>query len=142
VLLGLKKRLKIPKGSVTIIIEKHAFMLTLLWDGMYVRQYPVGIGRYNKTPEGTFEIATMREKPVWYAPDGKVYAFGHPKNVLGTRWMGLKETPEFSGYGIHGTTQPDSVGKAMSNGCIRMRNKDVEELFSLVRIGTKVIIRK
>lgn len=135
-------RLKIPKGDVTILVDKDTFTLTLLLDGMYIRQYRVGIGRYNKTPEGTFEVGSMRKKPIWYAPDGKVYAYGHPKNVLGTRWIGLKETPEYSGYGIHGTTQPDTIGKAVSNGCIRMRNEDVEQVFDLVHIGTKVIIRK
>jgi len=57
-----------------------------------------------------------------------------PANPLGTRWMGLG----YKGYGIHGTNMPLSIGKAASHGCIRMRNRDVEDLFNRVEVGDAV----
>jgi lipoprotein-anchoring transpeptidase ErfK/SrfK len=60
-----------------------------------------------------------------------------PDNPVGTRWVGLSQ----KGYGIHGTNEPGSIGKARSHGCIRMRNRDVEEFFTLVSVGDTVEIR-
>jgi hypothetical protein len=58
-------------------------------------------------------------------------------NPIGTRWIGLNA----NGYGIHGTNDPGSVGKAASHGCIRMRNRDIEQFFAMVRAGNVVRIR-
>jgi lipoprotein-anchoring transpeptidase ErfK/SrfK len=89
-----------------------------------------------ETPEGKFTIVNKVEDPIWYKLD-KQYPPGSPKNLLGTRWMGLNQ----KGYGIHGTRNPKSIGMALSHGCIRMHNRDVEELFAWIPIGTKVIIK-
>ena len=59
-----------------------------------------------------------------------------PKNILGSRWMGISEP----GYGIHGTRDPDSIGQAVTAGCVRMLNEDVEELYAIVPIGTEIAI--
>ena len=84
----------------------------------------------------------MTEKlpnPVWYKTTSsgakETIPPGDPKNELGTRWIGFKPA-----YGIHGTIDPKSIGKAMSNGCVRMHNEDVEELYDLVVVGTPVKI--
>ena len=98
-----------------------------------------------KTPEGTFVIATKIPEPPWYRDDGKMIPFGDKENILGTRWMSIKatgDTPSAEGYGIHGTWDVGSIGKAESAGCVRMINSDVEELYSLVPVGTRVVIRK
>lgn len=139
-LLRIGERLKIPVGKVKLIVPKSRFCLIVLFNNNYVKEYPVAIGRADKTPTGTFIIDEKVENPDWYAPDGKVYKFGDPKNILGTRWMRFKETARFAGYGIHGTTQPDTIGKPASDGCIRMLNADVEELFDVVPRGTEVVI--
>ena len=60
---------------------------------------------------------------------------GDPRNELGSRWIGFKPS-----YGVHGTIFPESIGKAESHGCVRMNNKDVEELYGLVVVGTPVKI--
>lgn len=62
--------------------------------------------------------------------------FGDPKNILGSRWMGISHP----GYGIHGTTEPGSIGKNVTAGCVRLKNEDVEELYSIVPEGTEVVI--
>lgn len=89
-----------------------------------VHTYPVAVGKPSTpTPNGHYQI---RNKQI------------NPGGVLGTRWMGL--TIPGGNYGIHGTNNPSSIGQAVSNGCIRMHNKDVEELFPRVNIGTPVDI--
>ncbi len=86
--------------------------------------YPIAVGKpQTPTPTGIYHVITK---------------IVNPGGVLGTRWLGL-DIPD-GPYGIHGTFQPDSIGKAVSNGCIRMYNQDVEELFDQVRIGTTVAI--
>ena len=107
--------------------------IVLLEDGQVVKVYPIAVGKKSTpSPNGTFQIASRVVKPAWYQP-GKMVGPG-PANPLGTRWMGLG----YKGYGIHGTNMPNSIGKAASHGCIRMRNHDVEELFELVQIGDPV----
>ncbi len=89
-----------------------------------VNSYPIAVGKPSTpTPTGEFKIVT------------KIL---NPGNGLGTRWLGLS-IPN-GHYGIHGTNIPSSVGKSISNGCIRMYNSDVEELFSLVSLKTPVLI--
>jgi lipoprotein-anchoring transpeptidase ErfK/SrfK len=134
------EKLKIPVGKVKLILQKSRFRLIVLFNNNYVKEYVVAIGRAEKTPNGTFIIDEKVVNPNWYAPDGKVYKYGEEKNILGTRWMRFKETSQFAGFGIHGTTQEDTVGKPASEGCIRMRNKEVEELFDVVPRGTEVVI--
>ncbi len=132
--------LKILTGQTSIVVDKREFLLILLLDGHFVKQYHIGTGKDNSTPEGTFVVATRLKNPVWYSPEG-VYAYGHPKNILGTRWLGFKNEPGIVGYGIHGTTMPETLGTEASNGCIMMKNEDVEELYDFVTASTKVTIR-
>ena len=108
--------------------------------GIWFRDYEVGIGKNDSTPEGSFEITTKIENPPWHW-QGRVIPPEDQENILGTRWMGFKNKPGLSGYGIHGTRDPSSVPGAVSSGCIRMRNGDVESLFELVPHGAVVTIR-
>jgi lipoprotein-anchoring transpeptidase ErfK/SrfK len=104
-------------------------------DGSVVKVYPVAVGaRRSPSPTGEFEIVNRIPKPTYYAP-GVVIGPGKA-NPLGTRWIGLSR----KGYGIHGTNAPGSIGRRASHGCIRMRNRDVEELFEMVRVGDRVVI--
>jgi hypothetical protein len=89
----------------------------------------------SRSPEGDFTVINRLENPTYYRP-GKVIGPGK-ENPLGTRWMGLSK----KGYGIHGTNEPASIGKAASHGCIRMRQRDLEELFTMVHMGDKVMFR-
>ncbi len=138
-------RLRILKGDFSITVSKTENELHLWLDGEFFKRYEVGTGKFGRTPEGTFKITKKIPNPPWYRPDGKLIQFGEDENILGTRWMTLEatgDTPDARGYGIHGTWEPDSVGKAESAGCVRMRNEEVEELFILVPRGTPVTIKK
>ena len=135
------ERLKILNGNISLLVDKGDYALTILLDGHFVKQYPIGIGKSDKTPEGVFVVDNKLINPVWYSGDG-IYQYGDPKNVLGTRWIGFEDKEGLYGYGIHGTTEPDSIGKEMSNGCIRLTNENVEELFNYVKAKTKVVIQE
>ncbi|CAG1769258.1 Putative L,D-transpeptidase YkuD [uncultured bacterium] len=140
--LNIGDQLKILSGKTKILISKSDFTLTLLLNEHYVKQYRIATGRNNKTPVGTFEVKNKMKEPVWYSPDGGVFPYGHKENILGTRWIGFKDKPDLRGYGIHGTTQPETIGTESSNGCIRMLNSDVEELYDFVTLDTEIIIQR
>ena len=93
------------------------------------------IGKENRTPAGNFLITEKLVDPAW-TPPGKYIPSGDPENVLGTRWLKLTPTngtdPSLEGYGIHGTTEPETVGTSCSAGCVRLRNEDVEELYDFI----------
>lgn len=126
-------------GPVSVQVHRDTYTLVVFCGDRYICDYPIGLGKQDKTPDGEFEIDSKVENPDWYA-DGKVYAFGDPQNVLGTRWLGFKNQPGVTGFGIHGTADPSSIGKKESNGCVRMRNEQVEELFTMIPVGSKVAI--
>lgn len=118
-----------------IRVVKSKFVLLLLNGKDLYRLYHVGVGRENKTPVGTFVISSKVVHPSWTRA-GRSVPFEHPDNPLGTHWLGL--TPSgtteatLSGYGIHGTREPDSIGGAASEGCIRMLNEQIRELFDFI----------
>lgn len=108
-----------------------------------VKRYPVAIGKTGwKTPTGYFTITQRLDNPAWKNPmTGDIIPPGVPDNPLGSYWIGFW-TEGWIWYGFHGTNKPESVGQAITHGCLRMYNNDVEELFSQVSLGTVVIIRE
>jgi L,D-transpeptidase ErfK/SrfK len=107
---------------LSITVSLNSKTLTLYKNGRLFKTYPVAIGKPSTpTPRGSF---TIKNKQV------------NPGGPFGTRWMGLSKPH----YGIHGTNNPASIGTAASNGCVRMFNPDVEDLFNHVGVGTKVRI--
>ena len=137
-------RLRILDGQVfEIAVNKSRNDLLVTLNGQFFKRYTVGTGKFGKTPLGTVQIVDKIPEPPWWRPDGKVVPFGDKENILGTRWMAIAatgDTPPAKGYGIHGTWDETSLGKQSSDGCIRMANRDVEELFTYVPVGTKVVI--
>lgn len=135
-----EQRLKVPLGESSIVVVKSEFRLYFLHGGAYVRDFPVGLGREGSTPEAEFVVETRMVNPDWYPQPGLKIPFGDPRNILGTRWLGFRNTPELTGFGIHGTGDPASIGRAQSSGCVRMRAEDVERLFDWTPVGTRVRI--
>jgi lipoprotein-anchoring transpeptidase ErfK/SrfK len=130
-------KLKVNKNKFSIVADKSQSTLTLLSGEDVVKVYTVATGKNNSTPTGAFVIKDKLVNPTWYTA-GAIVPADSPDNILGSRWMGLS-TPQ-PGYGIHGTTKPETIGYQSTEGCIRMRNADVEELFIIVPIGTEVTI--
>lgn len=132
------QKLRVPQAPITVVAFKRDFEVAVLLGGHLVRVWDVATGKDGKTPEATFTIGNKLVNPDWYSPDGKVFKFGHPENILGTRWLAFEDTPEHKGFGIHGTKFPESIGTEASMGCLRMRNEEVEELYDWVPKGTTV----
>ena len=134
--------LRIPTEVAHVLVDLDAHMLLLMMGEEVVGAWEVGIGRAGEeTPTGTFEVGLKQENPS-YMPVGKPnLPFGHPGNPLGTRWIAWHRHGENTGYGFHGTNDPEGVGGEVSNGCIRMLNKDVEALFELLPLGAKVLVQ-
>jgi L,D-transpeptidase ErfK/SrfK len=118
-----------------IVISIADRKLVLLEGERVVKVYDTAVGKPSTpTPEGDFEVVNRIPHPTWFGK-GKPVPPGK-SNPLGTRWLGLSK----AGYGIHGTNAPASIGTAASKGCIRMNNRDVEELFPLIQVGVRVEI--
>jgi len=133
--IALGEKLKVSGSKFSVGVSKSQNTLTLKSDGRILKIYRVSTGKDNSTPVGVFKITTRIVDPSWYV-NNRVIPAGNPENILGSRWLGIS----IKGYGIHGTTEPESIGKQATAGCVRMRNTDVEELFTIVPIGTEVVI--
>lgn len=107
--------------------------LKLFDNDKFVKMYPIAVGKpSNDSPIGHYKILNKIVNPTW-RPSGQKSVPPGPTNPLGTRWMGF-----YSDYGIHGNSNPSSIGTFASKGCIRMYNFDVEELFDKVQLGNDV----
>ena len=130
--------LAMPAHAQKKILINAASRLMLFYDGdKKLAVYHLGLGKVSTpTPTGYYKITDKEINPSWIDPSDPEYEVpSGPDNPLGYRWM------QFSGnYGIHGTNRPESIGGYVSNGCIRMNERDVEELFDAVEVGTPVEI--
>ena len=131
------------KSEPVIVIHRGINRLYLYNGTRLVRVFPVATGQPAwPTPLGHFEVVVKQKNPWWYPPTQDSWAAGAqpvppgPGNPLGTRWMGLSAP----GVGIHGTSEPWSIGHSESHGCIRMQIPSAEWLYNRVRIGTPVFI--
>lgn len=128
-------KLKIWTGKFSVLVDKSQNILIVKSDEEIIKTYTVATGANNGTPAGTFKIVNKLLNPTWFKA-GAVVPPESPENILGTRWLGF----DLAGYGIHGTTDPASIGKQTTAGCVRMLNPEVEQLYTLLPIGTEVTI--
>lgn len=141
---------KYKKG--TIVVDTRKRFLYLIESAVSARRYGVGVGRQALAWSGVATIDVKKEWPGWRPTDemiarepGKYAKYkdgmpGGPRNPLGSRALYLFDKGYDTFYRIHGTTNPKSIGTASSNGCIRMVNEHVEDLYRRTPIGTKVVV--
>ena len=129
------RKLKIWLGRFSLLVDKSQNILILRSDDEIIKTYRVSTGKNLSTPIGKFKIENKLISPVWYRP-GAVIPPDSPENILGSRWLGF----DLPGYGIHGTNEPHTIGKHITEGCVRLLNEDVEELYIFLPIGTEVTI--
>lgn len=127
---------KVMQGPFGAVVDLRRFELTVESFGYYVAHFPIGIGKDGSSPVGEFTVQDKLEDPTYYGPDG-VIANDNPNNPLGEFWLSLGNS-----YGLHGTNDESTIGRAESRGCIRLRNQDVADLYDLLTIGSKVVIRR
>lgn len=133
------KILRIIPGRLRIMVNRDKFVLTAYLGDMFFKRYKIGIGKDGQTPKTTTQISkSMVHNPTYQQhATGEILPAEHPDNPLGSRWIGFEMG---QGYGIHGTKDPSSIGKPSSNGCVRLHNADVEELYDYVMTGDEVVI--
>ncbi len=133
-------------GTITVD-TKNRWLYLSLDNGMAVR-YDIGVGREGFAWSGTAYVARRAEWPSWTPPadmlkrrpDIPHFMKGGIDNPLGARAMYLYNGKGDTGFRIHGTNEPDTIGQAVSSGCIRLLNADVIDLYSRVRTGAKVVV--
>ncbi len=129
------RKIKVWTVPFSIVVDKSQNSLILKANEEIIKTYIVSTGKNNSTPVGTFKIVNKLPRPTWFKA-GAVVPAGSPENILGSCWLGF----DLAGYGIHGTTDPGSLGQQVTQGCVRMSNSDVEELYIIVPMGTEVTI--
>lgn len=128
----------------TVIIDTQNTFLYFVLNDRQAMRYGIGVGREGLAWSGEQTVARKAEWPDWHPPAEMVsrqpylprFMAGGPGNPLGARAMYLGETE----YRIHGTNKPDTIGKRVSSGCIRLTNEDVVDLYERVKVGAKVIV--
>ena len=145
-------RLKLAHGPFDAEVVKADFRINIYAgsgsDRVMVASFPCGTGTNDSTPVGTFKVRTGSKliDPQWTNPrTGEHFAANDPKNPIGERWIGLQgttpDTAKFTGYGIHGTTEPQSIGQQMSMGCVRLGDAEVEVVYELIGEQSTIVIR-
>jgi hypothetical protein len=121
-------------SSPSIVINLPSRTLEFYAGTKLIKEYPIAVGKPSTpSPIGEFSIINKEVNPAWYPPRSEKVVPSGPDNPLGYRWMGFLPM-----YGVHGTNAPWAIGMAVSNGCIRMHEADVEELYEMVPYGTPV----
>lgn len=137
------QNIKLVTGPFHAVVYKRQFRMDVyMGDGaerVYVRSFPVGLGEYDSTPVGTFKVRPNSKliNPEWVNPrTGERFLPDDPMNPIGEHWIGLVGVSDgvrdLGGYGIHGTIEPDSIGRQASMGCIRMGADDVAVIYELL----------
>lgn len=142
-----------PEAPGTIVIDTKAHFLYFVEPDGKAMRYGVGVGREGFGWKGEVRIGSKQEWPRWFPPKEMIareHARGHdipdmmeggPGNPLGARALYLYEGDKDTLFRIHGTVEPNTIGKNVSSGCIRMANFDVMDLYGRVALDTKVVVR-
>jgi lipoprotein-anchoring transpeptidase ErfK/SrfK len=136
--------LKVINGPMRAVVHKRAYRIDLYAGDVFVRSFPVGLGLDDSTPTGEWKVKNKLQNPTYYPPrGGAIVSADDPTNPLGERWIGLEgvsgEALSQERYGIHGTNEPDSIGKSVSLGCVRLHNADVEQVYTYLIEGKSTV---
>jgi len=147
--------LKVLKGPFHAIVTKSAYTIDMYLGSagekgsMYVITFNVGLGRDDSTPSGTWIVTPqnkLKNPKFWGASDLPPAEADDPQNPLGEYWIGLEGTDGHAvgkqSYGIHGTIEPDSIGKQASHGCIRLRSGEIDLVYEMLVEGKSTVIVK
>jgi lipoprotein-anchoring transpeptidase ErfK/SrfK len=145
-----KQSIKLITGPFHAVVDKPTYRIDLyLGEGseqVFVRSYRVGLGEFDSTPTGLFQVRNNSKlvNPTWINPRSReFYSADNPDNPIGERWIGLKgvdaHTKDYAGLGIHGTVEPQTIGTQASMGCIRMYAEDVTEVYEMLSEGVSTV---
>ena len=149
-LLRAGQNIKVINGPFNAVVYKNSFTMDLYLQNKYVKTYRVGLGRDEyETPNGRWraEAGGKLIKPTWTDPDtGRTYVGDDPDYPLGSRWIALEglegDAKGRTGFAIHGTKEPETIGTRSSRGCIRLHNGDAVEVYNLLYGGISEVLVK
>lgn len=128
-------------ADTSLVVDLSDRQVFVYHGDQLARQYAIAVGQAGwETPTGDFRVELMQRNPYWKHPiTGEVIPTGD-RNPLGRHWIGFW-SDQRTQVGFHGTNREELIGQAVSHGCLRMRNQDVEALYKQVAVGTPVIVR-
>ncbi len=131
-----------PKLGTRLVVKLSDRHVYLYKDDSVIDKYPLAVGQEGwETPTGTYKILDKEQNPSWVHPITGIETPPGPDNPLGKAWIGFW-TDGKTEIGFHGTNQEELIGQAVSHGCLRMRNEDIENVFAQVDVGTPVIVEQ
>ena len=132
----------IKQSDIQVVVQLDARKVSVYQRGESIKEYLIAIGQEEwETPEGSFRVIQKDEYPIWQHPiTGEIVPAGK-NNPLGSRWIGFLSSPDGE-IGFHGTNEESLIGEAISHGCIRMLNEDIEDLYTYVELGTTVVVKR
>jgi len=136
------QELKVPTEPVNVLVDLSARWVFYRIGAEVVAAWEVGVGApETRTDVGEYTVGEKTEEPTWFRPGHPEIPFGHPEHAIGTRWIGWNDDFGHTSLGFHGTNEPETVGGAVSNGCVRLRNEEVEKLFEILPRGARVTVQ-
>lgn len=130
------RELKVVRGPFQAVVHLDCHELTLMLNGLYAGRFPIGVGQDNYNLEGTFEVSDKTIDPTYYGPTETIAA-NDPNNPYGRRWIGLGGR-----IGIHGTNDPATIGRSDAKGAICLGDRDVDDVYDILSVGSKVVIMR
>jgi len=131
------QKLKVVRGPFKAVVSLSRYELKLMLNGRYAGRFSIGVGRDHQTLEGSYEVRNKTVNPAYYDRNNQAFGPEDPQNPLGKYLIGLDNN-----LSIHGTNNPENVGRAEGQGCIRLRAGDIEDLHDILSVGSLVIIRR
>jgi hypothetical protein len=150
--LRIGQKLKLVRGPFHAVVHKGEYRMDVFQgppddpaNWLFIRSFKVGLGEGNSTPPGTFVVRRSSKlvNPPWVNPrTGEKFGADDPKNPIGEHWLGLEgvgESTPLTGYGIHGTIDPDSIGKQRSMGCVRLDKEEIAMVYEMLEEQISVV---
>ena len=131
------QQLKVVPGPFHAVVELAKYEMTLMVQDHYAGRFPIGIGQDQPDLEGTYVVREKVVNPTYYGRDGEIDA-DDPRNPLGERWISLGDNQ----VGIHGTNDPQNVGQTRPKGSVCLGERDIEDVFDILSVGSRVVIRR
>ena len=135
--------LRVPTSRANVLVDLDAHWALYRLGNEVVAAWEIGVGKPGtETPPGEYVVGEKTKDPPWFRPGHPPVPFGDPENPLGTRWIAWQKADGTNtGLGFHGTKDPASIGEDQSQGCVRMRQPAIEELFEILPKGAKITVQ-
>ncbi|MDZ7618995.1 MAG: LysM peptidoglycan-binding domain-containing protein [Patescibacteria group bacterium] len=137
------QELKVVRGPFHAVVNLADYEMTLMLGSLYAGRFPISIGRDQSNLEGSYIVADKGIAPTYHGPDGTTYDERDQRNPLGSLWLGLGDRVGQAGrIGIHGTNDPRSVGRDAERGNIGLEQRDIQDVYGILSVGSRVVIQR